>query len=162
MKFYVASNGKTNDIRNKGTGEIHENRTLQVCKNCTKKLKMDGHYDLADIKDTEDFYDTLFDKSQPQDIDIYGYPLVFRRISKKYKESKGHTCEQCGIKPRNKFHRKYWHVHHIDGKKTNNEPSNLECLCIRCHAKIDNYHKGKINKFDLKKFNNLYQLMEDK
>lgn len=160
IKNFTASNDKKHDIKNRDTGEIYKGLKLLVCRYCQEKLKVDGHYDLADIKDTEDFYDALFDKSQPQEkevaVDIHGYPFNFRRISKRYKKSKAYTCEQCYIKPNKFHHRKYWHVHHIDGKKTNNETSNLECLCIRCHAKIDDHHKGMINESDLKKFNNLY------
>ena len=27
-------------------------------------------------------------------------------------------------------------IHHIDGDITNNEPENLICVCVECHAEI--------------------------
>ena len=54
---------------------------------------------------------------------------------------RGHRCEKCG--------QSTWldlpiplEVHHRDGDKLNNEESNLELLCLNCHALTDNF-RGK-------------------
>jgi hypothetical protein len=36
------------------------------------------------------------------------------------------ACERCGVTER-------LHVHHRDQDRTNNDPSNLETLCVLCH-----------------------------
>lgn len=41
------------------------------------------------------------------------------------------TCDECGNNP-------VQHVHHEDGDRLNNEPSNLRGLCRPCHARIHN------------------------
>lgn len=40
---------------------------------------------------------------------------------------KGIVCAVCGAKTK-------LQVHHIDNNITNNEPNNLERLCVTCHA----------------------------
>lgn len=40
------------------------------------------------------------------------------------------ACEQCGFKPKDK---RQLDVHHKDGNKTNEDPSNHETLCANCH-----------------------------
>ena len=36
------------------------------------------------------------------------------------------------------------HVHHINGDKLNNNESNLKCLCLYCHAHVDNHHLKRL------------------
>ena len=45
-----------------------------------------------------------------------------------YTQHKKGACEQCGSK-------KNLMVHHKDGNRKNNEPSNLQTLCWSCHEK---------------------------
>ena len=56
---------------------------------------------------------------------------------------KGHKCEEC--------HNTSWRdqpipleLHHIDGNRGNNDPSNLQLLCCNCHALTENW-RGKVN-----------------
>ena len=74
---------------------------------------------------------------------MYGYPKDQEKISKLYRKEQNYTCEDCGVqcKDRKALHKKWWHLHHIDGVKTNNEKSNLACLCICCHSRKDEKHK---------------------
>ncbi len=46
-----------------------------------------------------------------------------------YRSKKDGVCEQCGGQ-----HDRL-ETHHIDGDRTNNEPENLENLCVSCHKK---------------------------
>jgi len=56
-------------------------------------------------------------------------------------KQRGHKCEGCGLSE--------WRevvipieLHHVDGDRTNNDPSNLQLLCCNCHALTHNW-KGK-------------------
>jgi 5-methylcytosine-specific restriction endonuclease McrA len=56
---------------------------------------------------------------------------------------KGSNCERCGFVPEDMVQ---LDVDHIDGDRSNNEPSNLQTLCANCHrlkTKIHMDWKGK-------------------
>jgi hypothetical protein len=136
--FYTWSNHKTNDITDRDTGHIHHDQNLKLCSQCSKLLLE------REMRDTEDFFNTLDNKDieeQDIEIDIFGYVKGKEKISKAYRKKMEYRCEECGIQCRNPMHRRWWHVHHIDGDKTNNSESNLECLCVECHAKKDGVHQ---------------------
>ena len=40
---------------------------------------------------------------------------------------RGATCEACGAKTS-------LHAHHIDGNPENNDPANIQTLCVHCHG----------------------------
>ena len=57
-------------------------------------------------------------------------------------KERGHKCEKCLTSE--------WlganiplEVHHVDGKRTNNSPENLQLLCCNCHAMTDNWRNKK-------------------
>lgn len=64
------------------------------------------------------------------------YSRRFFLISKALKERRGYRCEGtgCGIDLSHPANRRFLHAHHIDADKSNNDPSNIKLLCIRCHA----------------------------
>ncbi len=59
--------------------------------------------------------------------------------------------ENCGIKPANNVDKRFWHTHHIDGDKTNNKQTNLECLCVLCHSYKDNSHEENFGRTRMKR-----------
>lgn len=65
---------------------------------------------------------------------INDYSHNWPEISEKLKEERDYMCDNptCRIQLRND--RKFLHVHHINGLKHDNSKSNLQVLCIRCHA----------------------------
>ena len=48
----------------------------------------------------------------------------------RYRLNKKKHCEECGFKA---IHKCQLDVDHIDGDRTNNDPSNLRTLCANCH-----------------------------
>lgn len=64
------------------------------------------------------------------------YSPIFYRIAKTLKEKRGYRCEQvhCGIDLSALSDRRFLHAHHLNADKSDNHPTNLKLLCIRCHA----------------------------
>ena len=78
------------------------------------------------------------------EVDLFGYTRDWDEIKTAYKEKKQYTCEKCGLKIDDAFDRQYIHCHHIDRVKTNNSESNLKCLCLYCHAHVDERHLKRL------------------
>jgi len=74
--------------------------------------------------------------------DVFGTPEPESRytrdwatVSRKYKESRGWRCEDCGVYcGGSKSDRRLLHVHHRDLDPQNNARSNLDALCVVCHS----------------------------
>lgn len=47
---------------------------------------------------------------------------------------RGESCEECGYTP---MFTRSLDVHHRDGDKTNNDPSNLKTVCATCHRELE-------------------------
>ncbi|MFN4299891.1 MAG: HNH endonuclease signature motif containing protein [Thermaurantimonas sp.] len=154
---YEWSNSNVNDLIDKTTRKEYKDQVLVYCGYCKREI-------FDSIETTEDFFDKL-DKSDIEknniEVDIFGYVRGKEKISKDYREKRNYTCESCGIAPKAAIHRRYWHTHHIDGDKTNNKESNLQCLCILCHCYKDPRHEENFNKnrmkIELKSFIKIYR-----
>lgn len=140
---YIWSNADKNDITDVQSGVVHKDIVLKLCQYCSNKLS-EGFHD-NNIDDTNDFHNTL-DKSEIKseviEVDIFGYVKGKEKISKAYRRSKNYQCESCGVKCKEVMHRRWWHTHHINGDKTHNDESNLECLCVLCHSNKDSRHQN--------------------
>lgn len=49
----------------------------------------------------------------------------------RYGIRKGNICEECGFVPKAMVQLQ---IDHVDGNRSNNDPSNLRTLCCNCHA----------------------------
>lgn len=127
-----------------------ELRKLSVCQNCLKFLGLGGfsstwskqkktsYVSNFNIQDFFKVYPRSLHVSVPgydsENSPTNIYSFDFTEISKKYRESVNWRCEKCGISLENPNWRKWLHVHHINGIKSDNSSSNLEAICIRCHS----------------------------
>ena len=120
---------------------------LPLCKYCEKMtINYQG-------KDSSEFVELLKQAKKAEaplkkkaEVDIFGYTKDWEKISREYRESHNYTCEECGITIEDPFDRQFIQVHHINGDKTDNSPNNLKCLCIHCHANVDDTHRKNFNR----------------
>jgi hypothetical protein len=136
-----------------GTRSKTELRKLSVCQNCLNLLKFDG-FEMGAPKSTrmkkvQSFtleryflkYSQTFHSTIPtKDSDtapLNDYAQDFSERSNALRAAANWTCQnvRCGVKLNKHEHRKYLHVHHINGVKSDDAPHNHRILCIECHAK---------------------------
>ena len=125
------------------------NGEIKVCKNCLKEIDYQD-YVSGGIKPqifTDFSIDEFFAEYSPQFVDkpFYSdklgpngeYPKNWNEISRREKQFLNWTCSKTDCKvDLNKLHlKKCLHTHHKDGDVSNVARSNLEVLCIDCHAK---------------------------
>ena len=134
---YEWSNSDVNDLIDVQTQIEYKDIKLNVCSFCRSNY-------LGQVADTKDFFDSL-DKKQLEEenvkVDIFGYVPERQKISRAYRQRKGYVCERCSVKPLSSLHKHWWHTHHVDGIKTNNNIENLKCYCIDCHSQVDERHR---------------------
>ena len=67
------------------------------------------------------------------------YNANFRKLSESLINDPLAHCADCskGKQTSGKFNRTFLDVHHLDGDKTNDEPTNLVVLCRRCHISLE-------------------------
>ena len=128
--------------------KINEDQLLEVCANCLKEInnkhKSNIIYTKMNFK-PEIFFSDEFRDKWINDVS-FGmatgsipnlYQQDWKEISKKYKEKINYQCEGSGCKYPDLSKpdmRKYLHTHHLNMDKANNNYSNLEALCLACHA----------------------------
>ncbi|MBL7901007.1 MAG: hypothetical protein JNK73_03355 [Bacteroidia bacterium] len=134
------------------THQMHEDVELHLCNFCRNESE-------ETYATTSGFFESIHEKMNEEtmeyELDIYGYPISpinWYDISKHYRFVKNYTCEHqsCGIQITDALDKRFIHVHHKDGNKINCRIDNLECLCVLCHANVDEHHLENFQKERLK------------
>lgn len=121
---------------------------LNVCLNCLTSLNYNGYVDsLKATKNTiyeaftlDEFFTKYKDTKivQPKYTDltapINDYTSDFRKIADQVKAYYKYKCVDCKRDLSKPEYRRFLHVHHINGRKDDNQFENLEPVCIACHA----------------------------
>lgn len=139
---------------------------LYPCQNCLNKVKYRGFTFTRRMgsrqrteivtsftaKDALAFLQNRFDKLQKQatsglrrDTQPAGYAPNHREVSLAYRKKRGFVCEwvrangeKCGVDL--KHATECTDVHHKNGRKWDNDESNLLCVCKLCHAEIHSHY----------------------
>ena len=115
---------------------------MSVCKNCLRHLNY-KNYDrnrkkVFDEFSLEEFFNIYSETtvSKPphtnRNAPLNVYQPDQSEHSHQCRERAGWRCQGCEILLEGEAG-KFLHTHHINGDKTNNNPSNLRALCVDCH-----------------------------
>lgn len=161
---YVFSSEPVTDL----SGADGIKKDILLCGYCRRmdgldsKINSTSYYEdyLLDSFNKGNFYEE--DLPEEIDVDKYGYTPDWDETSRLYRIKKNFTCENCGIDLNISYSDGYYlETHHINGNKTDNNDSNLKCLCVLCHSNsnpnhMKNFNHNK-NKQKLKDFVNLFK-----
>lgn len=118
---------------------------LKVCRNCLKKLNY-GDYEHKSYRekkkqwrsfDIEKFFEkySSYFRTKPKYTDKTApksdYTDDWDVVSNKIREDRGWKCGECKVSL--KEHRRLLHVHHYNGVRADNSPTNLRVVCALCH-----------------------------
>jgi hypothetical protein len=145
----IRTDGKFTVHVMQGKSFIRKLHPLDVCKHCLMALAF--KWFRSYYKDREIFnafsieeYFSLYPRNlfvtKPKHTDVTqpsnDYTDDWDEISRRLKNHKRWTCEipNCRVDLSANHVRCYLHTHHINGLKYDNRSSNLQVLCIKCHA----------------------------
>lgn len=141
-------NFRINLIRYRST--MLENRRLRVCQNCLDTLCLNGFRLRMRQSEKErivaeftpdDFFriyprflHVVKPKHDSDTAPLNDYSPDFPAVSERLRQEKGWRCQKCGQVLSATHLRRYLHVHHINGNRSDNAYQNLKVLCVACHA----------------------------
>ena len=85
-----------------------------------------------DPQDVEEYASDRQENSAKGVVGDNRYLETWPSIASMIRQRDRHTCQRCGINLSGKG--RLLHVHHLDGDRLNNDPSNLMSLCVICHS----------------------------
>lgn len=127
------------DLSDHGTKKMVSG--LPLCNYCLNQLRNYGNIDSSMFVE---MLKSINGEKENLELDLFGYVKDWDSISKQFREKHNYTCQHCGLKIEDDYDKQYIHVHHISGDKTNNDERNLACLCLYCHAHVDNHHEKRL------------------
>ncbi|WP_213715498.1 HNH endonuclease [Cedecea lapagei] len=149
---YVVANDDSGSFQvNVVDGSIQgQSVKLSVCQNCLDKIHWKGfdmqkmlrsvRLQLVSQFSLVEFFNTysrdlisVTPKHTSVTAPLNDYSMDWPSISKNTKLARGYKCQSCNI-ILNGNDSKYLHVHHRNGQKYDNKDSNLDVLCVFCHA----------------------------
>lgn len=145
-QHYVRANSEPVPVIDLDNGMILKKiDALPLCNYCRKIVTGYGNMDSSDfVEMLKSANDNQQKDYEGVELDLFGYTKDWDMISKQYRNKHQYTCEKCGLKIDDDYDRQYIHVHHINGDKLNNKENNLQCLCLYCHAHVDDRHKKNL------------------
>lgn len=141
---------------------VPSDERLNVCQNCLELLRWEG-FSISRIpkimrqRICSEFKLSDFFEKFPKDLlsiipshtsdqaPINTYSDDWGLISEKIKHDRGYKCTECKLELTG-INRKFLHVHHENGEKSDNRAKNLTTLCIYCHANKPNHSHMKSSK----------------
>jgi len=134
-----------NKINNKWGDEI--NAKLLPCRNCISSVNYNNYSGMssqAKIQLVQNFpVDEMLESFKPifRCMPLYDTALMpqanysndWPKISIQTRQNAKWFCDCCGVRLEEKIGKGLLHVHHRDGIRGNNRPSNLRVLCAECH-----------------------------
>jgi hypothetical protein len=140
-----------------GSRRKQELRKLNVCQNCMSMLNFDDfvmsmarptRQALVDNFSIDRFFEiyprnlhTIEPEHNSETAPLNDYNQDFSEKSNERRAAANWTCQSpgCTVYLGEQSHRRYLHVHHLDGMKSNDNLDNLKVLCIACHANEPNH-----------------------
>lgn len=133
-----------------------EVKRLNVCKYCLANISYKGYttysrtpkiYDTFSLDEFFNLYGTSQFKYVPSrmsdNVPLNEYSSDFTSISEQLRKSQSWRCQHCSLSLES--NKGYLHVHHRNGLKWDNQPSNLECVCLGCHANSPGHYRMKFS-----------------
>ncbi|MBP7645967.1 MAG: HNH endonuclease [Comamonas sp.] len=141
-----------------GSAERGRMTSLDVCQQCLGGLNWKKFTSLLDREErlaaVRHFSLKEFFGKYPKDLvtitprhtsdtaPLNDYPENWNEIKDRVRAQRGLKCEQCR-RVLGEAGRRYLHLHHRNGLKHDNADSNLELLCIACHAEEPSHNHIK-------------------
>jgi len=144
-QHYVRANSEPVPVIDLDNGRILKKiDALPLCNFCRKIINGYGAINSSQFVELLKSANNQQEVTEEVELDLFGYTRDWDNISKEYREKHDYTCEVCGLHIEDEYDKQYMHVHHVNGDKLNNKESNLKCLCLFCHAHVDNHHLKRL------------------